>query len=158
MNMSNIYFRKGHKQLLENIILNLTKKKISSGGISLVKKNKKHKQKLLKYTNFPADVINIILDYTNEIIKLTINSSIIKCQYEGKCVNNKLISDFKLNLSMYVQVKLDNVFDFMLCCSCYDTKVTIETYIHNIKSNILNKYCYSSLDYDEKTNLAIKHL
>lgn len=132
--MSHIFLPKDQKKVLKAIIFNLINIKQSDGHIFLTKR--KHTKTIFTPTFIPKDVVKIICDYDEEVIKLSIFSIIQYCKYKDNA------------LSFLVRVKLEHsidvIFDIRYC-----SPISSALYIYNVMTNIFNFYCYNTTDDNE---------
>lgn len=137
--MTHLYLNKEQKQVLKNIIFNLSNiPQISCGKIFLTKR--KHTKVI--NINLPKDIIKIICDYDQQFIHLKISSLIHYCSADS--------------IVFLIQFKLNNVFDFVFKFR-HHINLSSKLVVCNIMNDVFNFYSYnadSSDEFDRKSLTA----
>lgn len=129
--MSTIHIPIDQKEALKNIVYKLQNTKLSLGHIHLIHLHKKYKRIMINYTKIPTDIINIIYEYTPEIINVSV-----------------ILSMFYIN-QIDVIIKLDNIIELIFKFATYDIS---EVKITNIKSNIFNYFVNNPSTHEDYDN------
>jgi hypothetical protein len=144
--MNNIYLEYDQKEIMKKYIINYVKYKHDIFTINLLKKTEKYKNVLLENTILIPDIINIISEYTQNIIDVKL------CIYD--CYNYAN----KYNISMNVRV--ENLFECIInitISSNSESDIRKTTYLCAINNSIWNTCGHAKLDYTNGLKKIINH-
>ncbi len=142
--MSRIYFQKNQKNKLIDHINDLQE---SESTKCLVKFIKTYKHVVIKYIILPNDLLNVILEYTDEHISLTISNGI---KYEnnkyGVYTRTNHIINYKnkFNIGLEFTLTDDQDIDFLSCILDIDNNILTR------HENIKGQSACDTIDYEDE--------